>query len=84
MKIGGLFVRPFARCVNPFAIDLITLSQPSPLKGEGLYPLNLRKNLLKLIPYLPQKLFSVGFVPGCLCTLWREAVDHPQDSVTLR
>jgi len=29
-------------------IDLITLSQPSPLKGEGLYPLSLRKNHIKL------------------------------------
>ncbi len=40
-----LFLRLFACCVKFFAIDLITLSLPSPLYGEGLYPLEVRKNL---------------------------------------
>ena len=34
--------------INPFAIDLITLSLPSPLKGEELYPPKPKKGLKEL------------------------------------
>ncbi len=59
-----LFLRPFARCVNPFAIDLITLSQPSPLKGEGLYPLSLRKNHNKILLFTVYCLLITALL-GC-------------------